>query len=180
MSEVIFGTSKKVTITMEGGGNTETVGEGVLYIRSTSKGYQFDLRADPGIMMKGFYQGFGAAYTAWEHKDEMLVLAAGAAWKGIAGALTHTDLSRVKNPYKAYGFQGDMERLKEVGYLLDESTESLWTMKLKRITRLERDGKFVLVQTARNNRFYRINFRSRGEAERWYNKLRTLLHMQPL
>ncbi len=180
MSEVIFGTSKKVTITMEGGVNTETVGEGILFIRSVSGGYQFDLRADPGIMEKYLYKGVGAAYSAWEHKDEMLTLAAGAILKGIAGAVTHTDLSRVKNPYKAYGFQGDMEKMKEMGDFLDEATESLWTMKLKRITRLERDGKFVLVQTARNNRFYRINFRSKDEAERWYNKLRTLLHMQPL
>lgn len=57
MSEVIFGTSKKVIITMEGGGNTETVGEGVLYIRSVSGGYQFDLRADPGIIDERFYPG---------------------------------------------------------------------------------------------------------------------------
>lgn len=107
----------------------------------------------------------------------MLGLAAGAAWKGIVGAVTHTDLSRVKNPNKAYGFQEDMERLKEAGYLLNETTESLWTLNLKRITRLEQDGKFILAKPAGSCRLYRLNFRSRGEAERWYNKLRALLNL---
>lgn len=57
MNEVIFGTSKKVIITMEGGGNTETVGEGILFIRAISGGYQFDLREDPGIMESIFTKG---------------------------------------------------------------------------------------------------------------------------
>ncbi len=177
MNEVIFGTSKKVIITIEGGGNTETVGEGILFIRAISGGYQFDLREDPGIMEKYLYKGVGAAYTAWEHKDEMLGLAAGAILKGIVGALTHTDLSRVKNPYKAYGFQGDMEKMKELGDFLDEASRSLWMLSLKHITRLERDGKFILAKPAGSCRRYRLNFRSKDKAERWYNKLRALLNL---